>query len=196
MKIVNEISTTRLLKHFTDDKTLAVISTFRTERTESENISLLKELKSWVRRNKLGFTEFVSRWSEQDPETGEIDVSDERSLAIYGISKKDSMMLGAKYQQSSILFKDGNGCSEICTTPFIDYEGNKFNVDDVVRKFNIDGNKTFNLEQAERIFSRREGGPASKPIKGKKAFKLNEVCEVEPVRSATFASNQRWIPLV
>ena len=48
MKIVNEISTNRLLKHFTDDKTLAVISTFRTERTESENISLIKELKSWV----------------------------------------------------------------------------------------------------------------------------------------------------
>lgn len=193
--VVNEISTTRLMKHFTDDKTLALISTFRTEMTESENLSLLKELKSWARDNKFGFTEFVSRWSEQDKETGKIDSSDGRSLAIYGISKDDVMKEGAKYQQSSVLFKDETGCYEICTTPFKDYDGNSFDVGDVVRKFNVSSDTPFNLEQAERIFARREGGPASMPVKGKRAFRLNEVCEVEPVHSSTFSTKSRMIPL-
>ena len=34
MKQLNEISTNRLLSHFTDENNLAIISTYRTSRTE------------------------------------------------------------------------------------------------------------------------------------------------------------------
>jgi len=194
MKVMNEIGTNRLLKHFTDEKTMAVISTYRTERTESENRSLLKRFKAEVRDMKLGFSEFVSKWVEEDDE-GKMLSSDERSLAVYGMSKEDAMDFGKQYQQSSIIFKDETGCYELCTCAFTDYDGNKFSPGDVVRKFNIGGNTSFNLKDAEDIFSKRKGGPASMPVKSNRAFRLNEMYEVESEKATTFSSRERWIPL-
>jgi hypothetical protein len=193
MKVVSEIGTSRLLKHFTDDKTMAVISTYRTERTEAENRSLLKRFKAEVRDMKLGFSEFVSKWVEEDGD-GNMVSSDERSLAVYDISREDAMEFGRQYQQSSILFKDSTGCYEICTCAFIDYDGNKFSPGDVVRQFNF-GTTPLNLKDAEDIFSKRKGGPASMPVKSNRAFRLNEMYEVESEKATTFSSRERWIPL-
>lgn len=194
MKYINEIGTNRLLKHFVDEKTLAVISTYRTERPESENRSLLKRFKAEVRDMGLGFSEFASKWVEED-ENGEMLSSDERSLAIYGISREDAIKFGEQYQQSSILFKDETGCYEICTCAFVDYNGNKFGPGDVVRKFNIGGHTPFNLKDAEDIFFKRKGGPASMPVKSNRAFRLDEMYEVESEKATTFSSRERWIPL-
>lgn len=85
MKQLNEISTNRLLSHFTDENNLAIISTYRTSRTERQNRQLLQELKRSVRDMDLGYTELVSRWVEQNPDTGVNEASDERSVIIYGI---------------------------------------------------------------------------------------------------------------
>ena len=193
--LVDEISTNRLLRHFTDEGDMAVISTYRTERTEDENKNLLKDFKKEVRALGLGFSEFVSKWVEEDKDTGEMVSSDERSLAVYGLPLDKALEFGKKYQQSSILFKDKDGCKEICTVGFVDYDGNKFAPGDVVRKFNIDGSKPLNLKDAEDIFSRRKGGPASMPVKGNRAFRLNEMYEVEGHKASTFCEKERWIPL-
>lgn len=106
MSMLNKISTNRILSHFKDNGTLAIISTYRTERSEAENKKLLNKLKSECKALKLGFTKFISRWVEKDPETNDSVTSDERSLMIYGISLETAMHLGQEYDQSSIIFKD------------------------------------------------------------------------------------------
>ena len=94
--MLNEISTNRILKHFQDNSCLAIISSYRTERTEQENRKLLNKLKQKVRSLKFGFSELISRWSEIDPETKEVISSDERSLMIYGINLEDAIKFGSK----------------------------------------------------------------------------------------------------
>ena len=78
-------STTRLLQHFQDSKTLAIISPYRVENSKSENEMNLRELKKKVRALDLGYSELLSKWAEKDPETGKIEMSDEHALMIYGI---------------------------------------------------------------------------------------------------------------
>lgn len=187
--MLNEISTNRILSHFTDKSALAIISTYRTERTDAENYQLLSKLKSWAKTHKLGFTELKSRWVEQNSD-GSTDSSDERSLIIYGISLDDTIKLGGEYQQSSVIYKDKDRCAEVCTTAFTDYEGKTHKVGNVVRTFNVGGSKPFNLADAEEIFSRRKGGPASMPIKSNRAFRLAEVFEVESPRGSNFSNGK------
>lgn len=195
MKVqIDEVSTNRLLRHFTDEGDMAVVSTYRTERTEAENRKLLRDFKEEVRKLGLGFSEFVSKWVEEGDD-GKMVSSDERSLAVYGLPLDKALEFGKKYQQSSILYKDKDGCREICTVAFSDYDGNKFAPGDVVRKFSVDGSIPLNLKDAEDIFSRRKGGPASMPVKGNRAFRLNEMYEVECCKPTTFSGTERWIPL-
>ena len=185
---IKEASISRVYKHLLDAPTLAIISTYVTYRNENENINLLKDLKSEIRKLGLGFNELLSRWVETDEETGQVIASDERSLLIPNISYEDAIRLGAKYDQSSIIFKDENGCKEICTTPFTSYDDKQYMVNDVVRTFNTsrDDKGILNLKDAEDIFAKRKGGPASKLTKGKKAFHLSEVLEYEKPRASYF----------
>lgn len=190
-----EISTSRILQHFLDDSSLAIVSTFRVERTKSENMNLLRKFKNQLKAKKIGFTEIVSRWVEQNQETGENESSDERSLLAYGISLEDAMAFGKEFQQSSIIFKNNEKCAEVCTNDFIDWEGHEFKTGDVVRVFNVRSKTPFNLEDAKEIFAKRKGGPASNPIKSNRAFRLSEMYQVESVHPNTFSTTERLIRL-
>ena len=186
---INEISTNRLLKHFQDENTFAIISTYRTERTEAENKKLLLELKTKIKKMKLGFTELLSKWVEKDPETNKTVSSDERSLMIYSISLNDAIKLGKEYDQSSIIYKNKEKCAEICTVGFEDFNGKKHDVGNVVRTFKTNDSKTpLNLNIAKEIFSDRLGGPVSKPIKSNRAFTL---FEIESPRGTVFSNSER-----
>lgn len=193
--MLNEISTSRLLKHLSDSKTLAIISTYRTERNEQENRKLLNELKNTVRKMKLGFTEFIARWVETDDD-GNSESSDERSLMIYGITLDQAIELGKQYDQSSIIFKSSEKCAEVCTVPFTDYAGKEHDVGSIVRVFNMHSDKPLNIDQAKDIFGKRLGGPASMPVKGNRPFNLQEVLEVEPPNAKTFSTEERYIRLI
>ena len=191
--MLNEISTNRILKHFQDDSCLAIISSYRTERTEQENRKLLNKLKQKVRSLKLGFSELISRWSEVDSETKEVISSDERSLMIYSISLEDAIKFGQELQQSSIIYKNTDKCAEVCTTEFIDYDGKEHKVGNIVRTFNVSGSTPMNLQDAKDIFEKRKGGPASMPIKSNRAFKLENVLEVESPKGSNFSEKERYI---
>lgn len=157
---LNEASTSRLVNKFLDDSvTFAIISASRSEKSPQENNKLTQQLKADVRQANLGFNEFIGRWVEDG------ESSDEASLLITGISKKLACKLGAKYEQASIIYKDGSGVNEICTTAFTD-DGKTYNPGDVVRKYSIDPNKPLNTAMAQEIFSNKVGGPASLLKKG------------------------------
>lgn len=196
MKQLNEISTNRLLSHFMDENDLAIISTYRTSRTERQNRQLLQELKRSVRGMDLGYTELVSRWVEQNPDTGINEASDERSVIIYGIGLQDAIALGQKYEQSSIIYKSAGKCAEVCTNAFTDWNGKNFKPGQIVRTFNVSSSPTpFNLDKAREIFSRRSGGPASSPVKSNRPFTLTEMYEVEGPKASTFSGHERLIRL-
>ena len=137
MSMLNEISVNRILSHVKYDGTLAIISTYRTERPEAENKKLLNKLKSECKALELGFTEFIYRWVEKNLETNNPVTSDERLLVIYDISLETAMHLGQEYDQSSIVFKDKNKCAEVCTCDFKSYDNRSITLNDVVRKFNF-----------------------------------------------------------
>ena len=165
IKRIDEASTSRLYKNFTDENiTFAIISG---ERPDDDRTN---ELKKDVRNLNLGFNEFIGRWVEDGINY------DEKSLLIPKISFKQAFELGKKYNQSSIIFKDKNGINEYCTTPFEVYD-----VGDVVRKYNIDKNKPLNTETAKQIFAGKIGGPASQLKKGgnKTAFNFQVKEEFE-----------------
>ena len=175
-----EGGTSRLYNNITNMGNWAIVSPFRSERTEKENMSLLRELKGIAK--KYGFVEFISRWVEDG------EAFDERSLFISNIPKKDAIKLGKKYDQSSVIVRDEDGCYEVCTTPFENYsEG------DIVRRFNIDGKKVLNIDDAENIFSKRVGGPVSKPVRGNRPFTLktvDEMYEVEQPKPSYFQNKE------
>ena len=152
---LEEASNSRLVQNLTDNNSFAIISAFRPNYSNSENFSRTASLKKDVRNAGLGFNEFVSRWTEKNPTTDENDSSDEHSLLIKGIGYNHALKLGAKYEQSSIIYKDANKIVEVCTTPFTDWNGKSHQVGDIVNNFHVDPNKPLNTEVAAKIFSKK-----------------------------------------
>lgn len=159
MKItkLDEASTSRLVKNFTDDAvSFAIISG---ERPDSDRTV---ELKKDVRNLGLGFNEFIGRWVEDGISY------DEKSLLIPNITYRQAYDLGQKYDQASIIYKDKYGIAEYCTTAFETYTPG-----DVVRKYNIDKDRPLNAQLAKSIFAGKVGGPASVLKKGSNRTTFN-----------------------
>lgn len=194
---INESSMSRIYNKLVDDSSCAIISTYRGERSEAENKRLLSELKSIVKKD-YGFIEFISRWTETN-EDGDIVSSDERSLLIPNISLERSMELSKKYDQASFIYKDETGCREVCSTKFKSWDGVVYTPGDVVRTFNtnVDDRTILNLKDAEEIFAKRKGGPASYIVKGggQKSFHLSEVLEVSDARPSYFQKDKSYIKI-
>ena len=177
-----ETSTSRIYQHITDEnKNFAIVSPYRSEYSERENRKRMTELKQKVHQMGFGFIQMLSRWVEDG------EAFDEQSLLIPNINKEEAIKLGKEYEQSSIIYKEGTKCEEICTTPFETYKEN-----DVVRTFNISGDKVLNIHDAEEIFAHRKGGPVSKAIKGGKPFTLSEVYEIEMPRPSYFGQSYHY----
>lgn len=177
---LDEASTSRFYQRMTPESEWAIISPYRSEYSEKENRERMVKLKSEVRKLGYGFNQLLSRWVEDG------ENFDEQSLFIPNMKSDEAIKLGKKYEQSSIIINNADGCYEICTTPF---ENNKEG--DVVRKFNLSGNSPMNISDAEQVFSHRKGGAVSKPIKGGKPFRLSEVYEVFAPRASYFQNGYR-----
>lgn len=183
-KRVLEGGTSRLYNHITNDTDWAIVSAFRSEHSYADNLKLHNELKNYC-KNKYGFIEFVSRWVEDG------ESFDERSVFIPGIQEDEAIVLGKKYDQSSVIVKSGDSCKEVCVIPFENYS-----VGNVVRTYNIGNSNILNINFAKDIFSKRVGGPASKPVKGTRPFTLKELSEVFEVvqpQPSYFQSKERII---
>lgn len=200
MKIINldvknhgtklvETTNSRIYSHITDDDNWAIVSPYRSENDDSTNEKLMSQFKSEVRRSGYGFIQFISRWVEDG------EAFDESSLLIPNCTREDALRFGKEYNQSSVIIRDESGCNEICTTDFKD--GNtQYNYGDVVRTYNLSGNNVMNYDNAEAIFSKRVGGPASmaKNKSGRnnlKPFHLSEVYEVSQPRPSYFQNRGR-----
>lgn len=160
-ELINE-ATSRIYKQLTDDSDCAIISAYVDDESIEENKKSFTQLKADVRKAGYGYRTFVSRWVSDGV------AFDEEALFIPKIDCKTAFRLSSKYKQKSFIYKNKNKCVEICTTPFETYKEG-----DVVRTYNISGNNTLNIEQAQQIFSRKLSGPASKPVKGSNSKPFN-----------------------
>lgn len=182
---MKESTTSRIMQHIAEDENWAIVSPYRSEYSESENRQRLLKLKSEVRGLGFGYIELLSRWVENG------ESFDERSLFIPKMDVNTALKLGHSYEQASVIVKNKEDCEEICTNPFETY-----NQGETVRKFNISLDRPLNIGDAQAIFARRKGGPASKPVKGGDAFQLQEVLEIESPRPSYFNNSDKVIAVL
>lgn len=160
-ELINE-ATSRIYRQLTDDSDCAILSAYVDDESIEENKKSFTQLKADVRKAGYGYRTFVSRWVSDGI------AFDEEALLIPKIDYRTAFRLSSKYNQKSFIYKNKNKCVEICTTPFEAYKEG-----DVVRTYNISGNNTLNIAQAQQIFSRKLSGPASKPVKGSNSKPFN-----------------------
>lgn len=172
---LEETRNAELVQNLTDDSSFAIISTCRSEYSDSKIHTRTTELKQDARSLGYGFNEFVGRWVEKNEE-GTTNALNEYSLLIQNISLKTACKLGAKYELSSIIYKDKDRIEEICTTPYTDWTGKERKQGDIVNTFHVDPEYPLNNEVASELFSRKKEGPTSRLLKGdnKKEFQLQE----------------------
>ena len=182
--LLNEGGTYRIYTHLKEDDKWAIVSPYTTnednpnkEKERADNKKKMVKLKSEVRQMGYGFNELRALWSYPSDSTGEIQQSEEFSLIIYGMGKKEAMQLGKEYEQTSVIVKDGNVVQEICTTPT-----RYHSVGEVIRTYNTTGKNVLNIETAEKVFAKDEHGAASMPIKGgNRPFQLKNEAILEAV---------------
>lgn len=184
---LRESSLSRVYRRLVDDEnSCAIISAYRGEDKKQDEANL-NELKSIVKKD-YGFIELMSIWSEEID--GKVERSEERALLIPNIPFIEAFKLAKKFNQSSFIYKDSDGCFEICSNDFKDANGKYHSAGQTVKTFNIvkDNRTVLNLRCAEDIFENRLGGAASRIVKGggQKNFHLQEVYEIEPPRASYF----------
>ena len=93
---LQESSLSRIMTHINKTENFGVMSPFRKEFSDKENLDRYQELKELVREKGYGFIEMKGGYQE---ETGFVN---EKSLFIPDIKKKEMLSLGKKYNQFSL----------------------------------------------------------------------------------------------
>jgi len=196
--VLSESSWSRIIQHVEGDDDFAVISAYRSSNTDDENLKQHAKLKDEVRKLGFGYIEQSSGYTYKDASTGESEVRQERSLFIPKIDYKNAMLLGAKYNQESILLKNKEkGFVLIYTTSGVKDDGTKFKMGDVdivfKSKKDKDGKITFDPEVLKYAYSSLLH--ANKSQKGKKyAFVVESICEgIIPTRTNSVARRDNYI---
>ena len=135
---IAESSLSRIMTHVEKTENFGVMSPFRKEFSDKENLERYKELKEIVREKGYGFIELKGGYKEED------GFVKERSLFIPNIKKKEMMELGKKYDQHSVIVKDKQAFAMIGTNKSagigkvldkFDVKGRNISIDDVGDKF-------------------------------------------------------------
>ena len=136
---LQESSLSRIMTHITKTENFGVMSPFRKEFSDKENLERYKELKELVREKGYGFIELKGGYQE---ETGFVN---EKSLFIPNIKKKEMMELGKKYDQFSVIIKDKNTFAEIGTNK-------NAGINSVQNKFDVGGKRNISVDDVGNIF--------------------------------------------
>jgi len=106
---ITESSLSRIMQHIQSPKPFGVLSPFRKDNGFKENEQAYKELLNDVRELGYGYIPLKGGYKE---ESGFVK---EKAIFIPGISRKEIIDLGKKYDQYSVLHKEGDDFSEIGT---------------------------------------------------------------------------------
>ena len=135
---IAESSLSRIMTHINKTENFGVMSPFRKEFSDKENLNRYKELKEVVREKGFGFIELKGGYQEEE------GFVNEKSLFIPNIKRKDMLELGKKYDQHSVIVKNKNSFAMIGTNrnagigkvlDKFDVGGRSISVDDIGDKF-------------------------------------------------------------
>lgn len=124
MKIFKARGLSRLLEHLQGDHDLAVVSAYRSQFSEEENLQRHQRLMSLVRRAGYGYFVLNAKWSEHG------EVSEEKSLLVPNMDRQTAIDFGHKFDQTSILTRGEAGVQEVAS---MDRDGHR--VGEVIRTF-------------------------------------------------------------
>lgn len=108
--VIAESSISRIYQHIQEpNRAFGVLTSYRADNTEAENREQFVELKKTVRAMGYGFIEMRGGYK------GDQGIVLEPSLFVPSITKKQLLELGKKYNQHSVIYKDGSEFSMIGT---------------------------------------------------------------------------------
>lgn len=118
-QFLTESSLSRMWQHVEDGRSFGIVTAYRGQEGTPEELKTNKannkKLKAGIRAAGFGFVSISGHFPEKDEETGkDIDVSEEGFIVISNTTGKDDKLkttlkaLGKKFNQDSILYKDGD----------------------------------------------------------------------------------------
>jgi hypothetical protein len=156
-EFLNESSWSRIIQHIENNDSFSVISAYCNENTDQENLVKHDELKNEIRSLGYGYIEQNSGYSYKDKGIDKPEIKQEKSLFIPKINYDGAMMIGKKYKQESILYKDKNrGFILVYCRDGKRNDGSSFKTGDIEATFKSEGgnNKiTFNSDILKQAYS-------------------------------------------
>lgn len=132
----------------------AVLSAFSCDKTAEENHARYLDLKYGIPK-KFVRSHTSSKWLKPEP-NGNLVSIEKRSMIVYGIPRPLAIEWAHSFDQWSIIWKDGEGCREICTRNDYMANGAIFMDGDVVRRFEV---SKATLEDAKIVLAGPGIGP-------------------------------------
>lgn len=114
LELLNEVKLSRVYNHFTGKRPVGIITAFRGERTEHENVRANRALASELKNAGFGFVWVDGAWVE-NPGTAEESHEKEVSMLVIGNEGEDEKLFNAlkagaqKYDQEGFVFKGADG---------------------------------------------------------------------------------------
>jgi len=152
---LNEASLGRLYHHYkkSREKTMGIISAYRTAYPKRLNIERNKQLASDIRNLGLGFVRLAGHWREcQDPEVSYEDCPEdqlvdavEKSFGIIGIPENQLFRLVTKYDQDAAVFVEDE-LAYLLTNTGARTELGKFHPDRIAKTYSAIKGKSFVFE--------------------------------------------------
>lgn len=127
MEQLNEIGLSRLYTHIQQNRPLGTISGFRYQDdngkvlTQQENQARNAQIESELRRQNYGFVKVKGAYVEKDAKGNPVEVSEDSFLVIGEQGKGDQLkavltILGKRFGQDSILYRDDQGNAQLIST--------------------------------------------------------------------------------
>jgi len=117
-----ESSWSRIIQHIEAGHSFAVISAYKWDLSETDNTERHNNLRTDIRKLGYGYIEQNSGYSYKDTRTGNLGTVEEESFFIPQITRQEALALAKKYEQESIIYKDGNGFYVLLSNGAIDTE--------------------------------------------------------------------------
>lgn len=181
---LHESSISRIFQHIENDNSFGVVSAFRGDFNEKENMVRHNELKKLVRGAGYGFIEMRGGYN------GDEGFVQELSLFIPNINRKDIITFGQQYDQHSVIFKDSSEFSLIGTNE-------NAGVGKILTTFVRGGRK--NLDMAKESIKDFFSSLLKGSDRGKKYVFRVEEREINSFNRAAYSSQEdkelKWCPI-
>lgn len=127
-QVLNETSWQRIIRHMQNqDMTVAYISPYTREYSPKENQNRWYEMAQELKERDFGYIPIRGGYTYQSEENGEelSRMFPEVSFLIPKISLEEALDLAARYEQESVLFKDGQGLRMVFAKDVMTTDGPK-----------------------------------------------------------------------